>query len=143
VSDSPKLALLALNEIAKLLTKLTEAQLQDLVDGRAVVEFRTADETVTSRPVKKAATRSQPPQPLDLDEALATIKGMTEEDEVERYLIAHDKQLNVDALRKLAEMIGPPVSPKGSKPVLRKNIAAGTAGLVNRPASMFNTGWNR
>lgn len=138
MSDSPKLAVLALNEIAKLLSKLTEAQLQDLVDGRAVVEFRTPDETVTSRPVKGGGRK-----PLDLDEVVAQIKVMSEEDEVERYLIAHDKELPLATLRKLADMIGPPVSSKGTKAVLRKNIAAGTGGLINQPASMFNTGWNR
>lgn len=140
MTDSPKLAVLALNEIAKLLAKLSEQQLLDLVEGRALVEFRTPEVTVTSRPVKKATAARKP---LDLHEALAAIKGMTEEDEVERYLIEHDKELSLPAMRKLAEMIGPPVSSKGAKPVLRKNIAAGTAGLINRPASAFNTGWDR
>lgn len=139
MTDSPKLAVLALHEIAKLLAKLTEEQLTDLVEGRAIVEFRTPQITVTSRPLKGGSGRRQ----LDLDEALTAIKSMAQEDEVERYLIEHDKELTVPALRQLAEMIGPPVSSKGSKAVVRKNIAAGTAGLINRPASVFNTGWNR
>jgi hypothetical protein len=139
VSGSPQLAVRALNEVAKLLAKLTEEQLTDLVEGRAIVEFRTPEATITSRPLKGGSGR----RPLDLDEALTAIKSMAEEDEVERYLLEHDKELSLPALRRLAEMIGPPVSSKGSKAVVRKNIAAGTAGLINRPASVFNTGWDR
>lgn len=139
MADSPKLAVLALNEIAKLLAKLTEEQLTDLVEGRAIVEFRTPQVTVASRPLKGGSGRGSPV----LDAVLTAIKSMAEEDEVERYLIEHDKELSLPALRQLAEMIGLPVSSKGSKAVVRKNIAAGTAGLINRPASVFNTGWDR
>jgi hypothetical protein len=131
------MAVLALNEISKLLGKLSEEQLVDLVEGRAVVEFRTPEVTIMSRTPKKAPT---PKQSVDLDEFILAIKGITEEDEVERYLLSRDKELSVGDLREIATRIGPPVSAKGTKAQLRKNIAAGTAGLLNRPASAFG-GW--
>jgi len=140
VIDSTKLAVLALNEVGKLLGKLTEEQLTDLAEGRGVLEFRTPEVTVTSRALRKSAPAKAA---VDLDEMIAEIKGLTDVDAVERYLVARDKELPVAVLRELAVRIGPPVVSKGTKPVLRKNIAEGTAGLLNRPASAFNTGWDR
>lgn len=136
MAGSPQLAVSALNEVAKLLGKLSEAQLVDLVEGRAVVEFRSPEVTIMSRTPKKAAA---PKQSVDLDEIILAIKGITEEDQVERYLLSRDKDLSVGDLREIATRIGPPVSAKGTKAQLRKNIAAGTAGLLNRPASAFGS----
>jgi hypothetical protein len=140
VTDSPKLAVLALNEVAKLLGKLTEEQLTDLAEGKAFVEFRSGDEAITSRVPKKAPASKQK---IDLDEVIRDIKAMTEEDAVERYLLERDKLISVAQMRELATMIGSPVSAKGTKPQLRKNIAAGTAGVLNRPASAFSDAWVR
>jgi hypothetical protein len=141
VSDSPQLAALALNEIGKLLGKLTEAQLAELADGKAYVEFRSGDTTVDSR----VTGRKPAKRPVDLDEIIVAIKALTEEDAVERYLIDRDKDLSLPLMRELADRIGPPVTSKGakSKAQLRKNIAAGTAGLLNRPASVFENSWGR
>jgi hypothetical protein len=139
VTDAPGLAVLALKEIVKLLDKLTAEQLTDLVEGRAVVEFRSPEQSVSSSRPRKA-----PPQkkPVDLDEVIREIQGMTEEDAVEDYLKQRDKQLTLDALKELAQRIGPPVSASGgTKAILRKNIAAGTAGLLNRPVSAFASAW--
>lgn len=142
MTDSTGLALLALKEIAKLLEKLTPEQLTDLAEGRAVVEFRTPEATVVaSRPRRTAAPKTQK-MTVDLDEVIRDIKGMTEEDAVENYLKERDRELGLPALRELAKRIGPPVTSTGStKAVLRKNIAAGTAGLLNRPASAFAAAW--
>jgi hypothetical protein len=141
VTESPRLAALALTEIGKLLGKLTEDQLTDLAEGRAHVEFRPADggAAVAARPAKAAKA------PVDLDAIIADIKALTEEDAVERYLIDRDRDLPLQTMRELADRIGPPVTSKGakSKAQLRKNIAAGTAGLINRPASVFSGGWDR
>ena len=139
MTDSPKLAVLALNEVAKLLGKLTEEQLIDLAEGKAFVEFRSGDEAITSRVLKNAATKPK----IDLDEVIRDIKAMTAEDAVERYLLDRDKLISVTQMKELATMIGPPVSAKGTKAQLRKNIAAGTAGVLNRPASAFGDGWVR
>jgi len=139
VTDSPKLAVLALNEVAKLLGRLTEEQLTDLADGKAFVEFRSGDDAITSRVVKKTAAKPK----IDLDEVIRDIKAMTAEDAVERYLLDRDKLISVTQMKELATMIGPPVSAKGTKAQLRKNIAAGTAGVLNRPASAFSDGWVR
>jgi hypothetical protein len=139
VTDSPKLAALALNEIAKLLGKLTEEQLAQLAEGRAFVEFRSGDEVITSRAPKKPAAKPK----IDLEEVVRAIKEMTEEDAVEKYLIERDKLISLAQMKELATMIGPPVSNKGTKAQLRKNIAAGTAGVLNRPASAFSNAWAR
>jgi hypothetical protein len=137
------LAIQALNEVAKLLGKLTEEQLEALVKGEAVVEFRLMEDIVTSRPVKKAAPAKAAKVTVDLDALVTEIRALTEEDAVERLLIERDKQLTLPMMRTLAEKIGPPVSTKGDKATIRKNIAAGTAGLLNRPASVFSGTWNR
>nr|BFE55729.1 hypothetical protein GCM10020063_002550 [Dactylosporangium thailandense] len=163
MTQSPKLAALALNEIGRLLGGLTEEQLAALAEGRAHVEFRDTDGTVaalrtapdranadgeraggeTAAPARATAkaTRSA----VDLDAIIADIKALTEEDAVERYLIGRDKELSLPLMRELADRIGPPVTSKGakSKAQLRKNIAAGTAGLLNRPASVFSGSWDR
>jgi hypothetical protein len=123
--------------VAKLLGKLTEEQLTDLADGKAFVEFRSGDDAITSRVVKKTAAKPK----IDLDEVIRDIKAMTAEDAVERYLLDRDKLISVTQMRELATMIGPPVSAKGTKAQIRKNIAAGTAGVLNRPASAFGDGW--
>jgi hypothetical protein len=143
VTGSPKLAALALQEVAKLLEKLTEEQLVDLVDGRAVVEFRTPEVTIQSRAPKRSAAPRAPKRDVDLDEIAREIRTMTEEDAVEEYLKRRDKELTADLLRGLATQIGPHISTKGTKAALRKNIAAGTAGLLNRPASVFSGAWER
>jgi chromatin segregation and condensation protein Rec8/ScpA/Scc1 (kleisin family) len=143
VTGSPKLAALALHEVAKLLEKLTEEQLMDLVDGRAVVEFRTPEVTVQSRTPKRRPAPRAAKRDVDLDDVMREIQAMTEEDAVEEYLRRRDKDLTADSLRALAERIGPHISTKGTKATLRKNIAAGTAGLLNRPASVFSGGWER
>src|SRR2546429_2811879 len=127
MTGSPQLAVQALNEIAKLLGKLTEEQLAALTEGRAVVEFRMAETTITSRPVKKAAVPKPVKQVPDLDEVIREIKAITEEDAVERYLLDRDKVISLPMMRELATRIGPPVSAKGTKGQIRKNIAAGTA----------------
>jgi hypothetical protein len=137
------LAIQALNEVAKLLGKLTEEQLEALVKGEALVEFRLMEDIVTSRPVKKAPAAKTAKTTVDLDEIVNEIRALTEEDAVERLLADLDKKLTLPMLRTLAEKIGPPVSTKGDKATLRKNIAAGTAGLLNRPASVFSGTWNR
>lgn len=142
VTGSPKLAVLALQEVAKLLGKLTEQQLADLVDGRAVVEFRTPEVTIRSRASKRTAAPA-PKREVDLDQVLADIREMTEEDAVEGYLRQRDRELTVPLLRALAERIGPHISTTGTKAALQKNIAAGTAGLLDRPASVFGSGWER
>jgi hypothetical protein len=137
VTQSPQLAALALNEIGRLLGTLTEEQLTALAEGRAQVEFRDAPAPAARpRPAKAA---------VDLEAIIAEIRSLTEEDAVERYLIARDKELSLPLMRDLADRIGPPVSSKGakSKAQLRKNIAAGTAGLLNRPASVFSGSWDR
>jgi len=121
------------------LGKLTEEQLTDLADGKAFVEFRSGDDAITSRVVKKTAAKPK----IDLDEVTRDIKAMTAEDAVERYLLDRDKLISVTQMKELATMIGPPVSAKGTKAQLRKNIAAGTAGVLNRPASAFSDGWVR
>lgn len=143
MTGSPQLAVQALNEVAKLLGKLTEEQLTELAEGNALIEFRTAEVTITSRQPGRTGTPKVAKRKVDLDEVLTEIKAMTEEDAVERYLIARDRELTVALLQELAEKIGPPVSTKGTKAELRKNIAAGTAGLINRPASVFSGGWDR
>ncbi|WP_432991207.1 hypothetical protein [Dactylosporangium sp. CA-233914] len=137
MTQSPQLAALALKEIGRLLGTLTEEQLTALAEGRAQVEFRTGEKA--ERPAKPAKAA------IDLDAIVAEIRAMTEEDAVERYLIARDKELSLPLMRDLADRIGPPVTSKGakSKAQLRKNIAAGTAGLLNRPASVFSTSWDR
>jgi hypothetical protein len=143
VTDSPKLTVLVLQEVAKLFAKLTEEQLTDLVEGRAVVEFRTPEVVIASRAPRRAAG-AKPKTALDLDEVYRDIKGMTQEDAVEEYLKERDKELSLTALKELAAKIGPPVSAKGSsKAQLRKNIAAGTGGLHNRPASVLGSAWGR
>jgi hypothetical protein len=141
---SPRLAALALNEIGRLLGALTEEQLEALADGRARVEFRDADGPVPAAPPPPARGTSAKPA-VDLDAIIADIKGLTEEDAVERYLTARDRDLSLPLMRELADRIGPPVTSKGakSKAQLRKNIAAGTAGLLNRPASVFAGSWDR
>jgi hypothetical protein len=139
VTQSPQLAALALNEIGRLLGTLTEEQLTALAEGRAQVEFRDS-------PAPAPAARPRPAKAaVDLEAIIAEIRSLTEEDAVERYLIARDKELSLPLLRDLADRIGPPVSSKGakSKAQLRKNIAAGTAGLLNRPASVFSGSWDR
>jgi hypothetical protein len=144
VTGSPQLAVLALNEVGKLLGKLTEEQLTDLVNGRGVIEFRTPEVTVTSRPVRaprKAAAPKATPAALDLDDLLRAIQDIPDEDGVESYLLERDRQIGRDVLVALAEKIGPPVSARGTKGQLRKNIAAGTGGLRNRPAAIFSGGW--
>jgi hypothetical protein len=143
VTGSPKLAALALHEVAKLLEKLTEQQLVDLIDGRAVVEFRTPEVTIQSRAPRRSAAPRSTKREVDLDEVIRDIRAMTEEDAVEAYLQRRDKELTADLLRELAERVGPHISTKGKKAELRKNIAAGTAGLLNRPASVFSGGWER
>jgi hypothetical protein len=142
-TGSPHLAIQALNEVAKLLGKLTEEQLEALVKGEALVEFRLMDDIVTSRPVKKAAGAKAPKISLDLDQLVSEIRALTAEDAVEQLLLERDKQLTLPMMRALAEKIGPPVSTRGDKATIRKNIAAGTAGLLNRPASVFSGTWNR
>jgi hypothetical protein len=143
VTQSPKLAALALNEIGRLLGALTEDQLTALAEGRAHVEFRDTDGTATA--LSPAPRPKSPKQKLDLDEIIAEIKALTEEDAVDRYLQSRDKDLSLPQMRELADRIGPPVTSKGakSKAQLRKNIAAGTAGLLNRPASVFSGTWDR
>ena len=131
----------ALNEVAKLLSKLTEAQLTDLAEGRALIEFRSAETAVTSRAVKKTAQRK--PSAMDLDDVVRDIKALDHEDAVESYLVERDRQVNVSLLRELATRLGPHISTKGTKAELRKNIAAGTAGLLNRPASAFGSAWEQ
>jgi hypothetical protein len=142
VTRSPQLAALALNEIGRLLGTLTEEQLAALAEGRARVEFH-AQEAVGARPARTATKAAK--EPVDLDAVIAEIKACTEEDAVERYLAGRDRELPLPLLRELADRIGPPVTSKGakSKAQLRKNIAAGTAGLLNRPASVFSSGWDR
>src|SRR4051812_3563703 len=122
-TGSPHLAIQALTEISKLLGKLTEDQLEALVKGEAVVEFRMMDDIVTSRPVKKAAAPKAAKRSLDLDQLVSEIKALPGEDAVERLLIERDKQLPLATMRALAEKIGPPVSTRGDKATLRKNIA--------------------
>ena len=144
MTGSPQLAVLALNEVAKLLAKLTEEQLTDLVSGRGVLEFRTPEVTVTARPVRAPRQPAAPkaaPIPLGLDEILRAIQEIPDEDGVERYLLEHDRQIKLPMMVALAEKIGPPVSAKGSKAQVRKNIAAGTGGLRDRPAAIFSGGW--
>ncbi|WP_433206882.1 hypothetical protein ACQP00_40315 [Dactylosporangium sp. CS-047395] len=144
MTQSPKLAALALNEIGRLLGTLTEDQLTALAEGRAHVEFRDTDGTAT--PLAATARAKTPKAPkADLDEIIAEIKALTEEDAVDRYLQSRDKDLSLPQMRELADRIGPPVTSKGakSKAQLRKNIAAGTAGLLNRPASVFSGAWDR
>lgn len=143
MTGSPKMAAMALQEVAKLLEKLTEEQLADFVEGRAVVEFRTPEVTIQSRAPKRGTAARTPKREIDLDEVLRDIQGMTEEDAVEEYLRRRDKEMTLDVLRALAERIGSHVSAKGTKATLRKNIAAGTAGLLNRPASVFGGSWER
>ena len=142
MTESPQLAALALNEIGRLLGRLTPQQLADLAEGRASVEFRSGDATVAAprTPPRKAAAKPA----VDLDAVVAEIRAMTEEDAVERYLAERDKELPLPLLKDLADRIGPPVTSKGakSKAQLRKNIAAGTAGLLNRPASVFAGSWD-
>ena len=142
MTGSAQLAVQALNEVGKLLGKLTDEQLTDLVAGRAVVEFRTPELTIASRSPRKTAA-PKPKPVVDLDEIIRDIKAIKTEDEVERYLAAQDRVISADAMRQLAARIGPPVSTKGTKAQLRKNIAAGTAGLLNKPASVFSGQWDR
>jgi hypothetical protein len=142
-TGSPQLAIQVLNEIAKLLTKLDETQLADLVEGRAVVEFRTPEVTVASRAVKKAPATKAPKPELDLDEVIREIRSITEEYAVEAYLLKRDREISAELMKELAKKIGPPVSSRGTKAQLRKNIAAGTAGLLDRPASVFSGSWDR
>jgi hypothetical protein len=141
MTSSPQLAVQALNEVAKLLSKLTEEQLIDLVAGRAIVEFRTPEVTITSRAPRKAAAPKVKPV-ADLEEMVRDIKAITQEDEVERYLLERDKLISATMMQELAKRIGPPVSAKGTKAQVRKNIAAGTAGLLDRPASVFSGQWS-
>jgi hypothetical protein len=141
VTDSAKLAVLALNEVAKLLGKLTEEQLADLAEGRGLIEFRTPEVTVQSRAPRRSPSSRTPKRAVDLDEVLRDIQQMTGEDAVEEYLRQRDRELSKDQLCDLAALVGPHVSTKGTKPTLRKNIAAGSAGLLNRPASVFDGGW--
>lgn len=140
MTQSPRLAALALNEIGRLLGTLTEDQLIALAEGRARVEFQ-ADAAVNAA----VHTAARPKPGVDLDAIVADIRACTAEDAVERLLIARDKELSLPLMRELADRIGPPVTAKGakSKAQLRKNIAAGTAGLLNRPASVFSGGWER
>jgi hypothetical protein len=140
VAGSSQLAVQVLNEVAKLLGKLNETQMIDLAEGRALIEFRSSETTITSRPVKKAAKPKAPA--ANLDDIIRDIKAMDEEDAVERYLFERDKTIGADALKELAARLGPHISRTGTKPQLRKNIAAGTAGLLNRPASAFGEAWS-
>src|SRR5690348_12601098 len=71
VTSSPQLAVQALNEVAKLLSKLTEPQLVDLVEGRALIEFRSAEVSVTSRATRRAPALKA--APLDLDDVVGEI----------------------------------------------------------------------
>ncbi len=96
--------------------------------------------TRAARPVKVTraatkATKATAKVPFDRDTIVADIRKAKSEDAVEKMLA--DRNLTVAQLREIATELGPPVSSRGTKLQLQKNIAAGTAGLKHRPAAVF------
>jgi hypothetical protein len=141
-----KLAALAVQQIAKVLDKLTEDQLADLAEGRAHVEFRSQDAVISSSRTRSSSARGSRTAPsrasVDIDGEVKAIKAMRTSAEVRAYLDANDKRLTLTVLKDLARALGPTVSATGSrKDVLKANIVEGTAGFRERSNAVFEGGW--
>jgi hypothetical protein len=148
MSHPAKLAVLALQQIAKVLDRLTEEQLNELVEGRAVVEFRSQDAVVSSGRARASSTtgsRAQAPAKADIDvsAAVEAIKAMNTSAEVSSYLDTNGRQFTADVLKAIARALGPTVSATGTKAVLKNNIVTGTAGFRERSRAVFEEGWQR
>jgi hypothetical protein len=144
VNHPAALAALAVQEVAKVLAKLTEEQLTDLVEGRAQVEFRSGEVVIGSgraRAPRKAAPKRE--VTFDVDEVVKTISDMTSPEEVIEYLEGRDKELTSPDLKEIARALGPTVSATGTKAELRRKIAQGTAGFRQRSAAVTDGIWGR
>lgn len=135
------LATATLQQVSKLLAKLTDEQLTELAEGRAVIEFRSKDEFVTSVPVRATRPRAAAVAKPSIDAMVVAIKEFTRTDEVLAYLESFGTNLKVADLKAIAVALGPTVSPRGTKDELKRNIAEGTTGFRERAAVMG--GWQR
>jgi hypothetical protein len=85
---------------------------------------------------KKAAKKAAP----DHQAIAARIQAAETADEVQKLLAS--EKLTIADLKKIAtELGGPSANPRGTRQQIIDKIAAGTAGLKNRPASAFAGTW--
>lgn len=133
------LATATLQHVSKLLAKLTDAQLTELAEGRAVIEFRSKDEFITSVPVPRTRSRAAAVAKPSIDAMVVAINEFTKTDEVVGYLDSF--KLSKADLQAIAVALGPTVSSKGTIAELKRNIAEGTTGFRERAAVMG--GWQR
>ena len=140
---SAKLAALALQQIAKVLDKLTEDQLTELAEGRAVVEFRSGGVTIGSgRARSSGATpgRAAPKVDIDVEAIAGEIKVLTTSDEVRAYL--DGTKFKLAELKEIARALGPSVSATGRTMAIQKeNIVDGTVGFREGATAVFPRGW--
>ncbi len=146
MSHPAKLAALALQQIAKVLDKLTEEQLTELAEGRAFVEFRSRDAVVSSGRTtgsgRSSRSTSSKPSSIDIDGVVSEINALNSSVEVLAYLQAREKQLKGEDLKAIARALGPTVSATGrTKAALMQNIAEGTTGYRERSNAVFAGGW--
>jgi hypothetical protein len=99
---------------------------------------------IEAKPVKKTAAAKMTRAKASVDHASIAdqVKAAQSEDDVRALL--QGQKLTVADLKTIAGHVGgPAATPKGTKQQIIDKIAAGSAGLKNRPASIFAGDWNR
>jgi hypothetical protein len=142
MTEPAALAALALQEVAKVVAKLTPEQLADLAEGRAHVEYRSGDTVVTSGRARSAGGPAKASS-VDIPQVVKLIGSMTSRDEVLAYLQSRT-EFKVADLREIARALGPTVSATGRKrDDLIRNIAEGTAGFRQGSAAVLGGSWRQ
>jgi hypothetical protein len=125
---------IVLRQVAKLLTSLTEDQVENLADGRARLVYAPTG-AATAPPAPRASrsstTGGRKPK-LDAAAVIDALKARPGPDKRLAYLEELDRQVTVETLRQVAADLGVTVRPGASKGALRERIARARIGAPSR-----------